>query len=96
MTTADLQHEYETFYVTKPELPDDEVTRISDKLLGAIERLKGSLLVSEDWGRRKLSYPISARTTGTTSTSTTSVLRRSRSSSSDRWGSRTTSSGSSR
>jgi ribosomal protein S6 len=38
MTTADLQHEYETFYVTKPELPDDEVNRISEKLLGAIER----------------------------------------------------------
>ena len=64
MTTADLQHEYETFYVTKPELPDDEVTRISEKLLGAIERLKGSLLVSEDWGRRKLSYPIARQNHG--------------------------------
>jgi small subunit ribosomal protein S6 len=64
MTTADLQHEYETFYVTKPELAEDEVTRISEKLLGAIERLKGSLLVSEDWGRRKLSYPIQRQNHG--------------------------------
>jgi small subunit ribosomal protein S6 len=64
MTTADLQHEYETFYVTKPELPDDEVNRISEKLLGAIDRLKGSLLVSEDWGRRKLSYPIARQNHG--------------------------------
>ena len=64
MTTADLQHEYETFYVTKPELPDDEVNRISEKLLGAIERFKGSLLVSEDWGRRKLSYPIARQNHG--------------------------------
>jgi small subunit ribosomal protein S6 len=64
MTTADLQHEYETFYVTKPELPDDEVNRISEKLLGAIERFKGALLVSEDWGRRKLSYPIQRQNHG--------------------------------
>lgn len=53
-----IQNEYETIYVTRPELPEDETTRLADKLRGIIGNYEGAVLVWEDWGRRKMAYAV--------------------------------------
>ena len=51
-------HEYETIFVMRPELPTDERSRLSEKLSGVISKGEGSVLVSEEWGKKRLAYPI--------------------------------------
>ncbi len=51
-------HEYETIFITRPELDEAENQRLHEKLKGAIERYDGTILIEEAWGRRKLAYPI--------------------------------------
>ncbi len=59
-----IQHEYETTYLIKPELPDDAVKAVLDKVTGIIEAHSGSILLTDDWGKRKLAYPIQKHTRG--------------------------------
>lgn len=51
-------NEYEMILVTRPELPEDVVLGIKERVSGYITENKGSLLVFESWGQRKLAYPI--------------------------------------
>ena len=53
-----ITHEYETIYVTRPELGEDIHLELQGKIAGIIEKHSGELLVEEKWGRRKLAYPI--------------------------------------
>lgn len=53
-----IRHEYETIYVTRPDLDEATQARIDEKLQGLIAAGGGDLLVFETWGRRKLAYPI--------------------------------------
>ncbi len=59
-----IQHEYETTYLIKPELPDDAVKAVLEKVTGIIENHEGSILLTDDWGKRKLAYPIQKHTRG--------------------------------
>lgn len=52
-----IRHEYETIYVTRPDLDEAQQARIDDKLKGIVEN-GGDLLLFEQWGKRKLAYPI--------------------------------------
>lgn len=60
-----IGNEYETIYILQPELQEADSIRLQEKFLGVIEGRKGSLLVKEDWGRRKLSYAIRKHNYGT-------------------------------
>jgi len=51
-------NEYEITYVTRPDLTDDVMGRITKKFETLIASNQGVMLVAEDWGKRKLSYPI--------------------------------------
>lgn len=51
-------HEYETTYIAQPDLPETELSRLTEKFQGIIEARSGSVLVRDDMGRRKLAYPI--------------------------------------
>lgn len=53
-----IRHEYETIYVTRPDLESDNQARIDDKLKGIVENKGGELFMFEQWGKRKLAYPI--------------------------------------
>ncbi len=53
-----INHEYETTYIVQPDVLEADVTRLQEKFQGIIEARQGSLLVRDDMGRRKLSYPI--------------------------------------
>ncbi len=49
---------YETIFITDPELPDEDVTGLVDGLTTAITEGSGELVKTEDWGRKKLAYPV--------------------------------------
>lgn len=49
-------NEYETIYVARPDLTDDVMSRITQKCEAVIASNQGTILVSEDWGKRKLAF----------------------------------------
>jgi len=49
---------YETIYILQPDLNEDEIKVIADKVQDVIASYKGAFLRLEDWGIRKLAYPI--------------------------------------
>ena len=53
-----IYNEYETTYISQPDLPETELTRIQEKFQNIIDTRQGSVLVRDDLGRRKLAYPI--------------------------------------
>ncbi len=57
-------NEYETTFVARPDLTEDAMTRITTKLEGIISARAGTILVTEDWGKRKLAYPIARHQRG--------------------------------
>lgn len=53
-----ILNEYETIYVARPDLTDDVMSRITQKFESVVTERGGTMLVSEDWGKRKLAYNI--------------------------------------
>jgi small subunit ribosomal protein S6 len=53
-----IYNEYELIYVARPELAAAELEKLSDKLTKVIAKKKGEVLVTEDWGKKRLAYPI--------------------------------------
>ena len=49
---------YETIYILQPDLNEDEIKVIADKVQDVIASYKGDFMRLEDWGIRKLAYPI--------------------------------------
>jgi small subunit ribosomal protein S6 len=57
-------NEYETIYVMKPELPTDAMEKVTSKITKVIGDYSGSVLMKDDWGKRKLAYQIQKNTRG--------------------------------
>ena len=55
---------YETTFIYSPEVADDAQKTFLDKIKGIIENHNGTVVQVEDWGRRKLAYPIKKETRG--------------------------------
>ncbi len=55
---------YETTFVTRSELSDDALKALQDKLTGIIGQYKGEVVLTEDWGKRKLAYTIQKESRG--------------------------------
>ncbi len=53
-----IHHEYETTVIVHPETTDDDMNRLGERLLGIVGAYEGTMLLKEDWGLRKLAYPI--------------------------------------
>jgi small subunit ribosomal protein S6 len=49
---------YETAILFDPELPEDARKEFLVKLTGIVASYKGEVLKTDDWGNRKLAYPI--------------------------------------
>jgi small subunit ribosomal protein S6 len=49
---------YETIFIVQPDLADDDLKALSTKVQEIIGSMKGDLKKLEDWGMRKLAYPI--------------------------------------
>ncbi len=55
---------YETTYITRPEMTDDALKALQERLTGVITSFKGETVLTEDWGRKKLAYPIQKESRG--------------------------------
>lgn len=53
-----ILNQYELIYVTQPQLNATDLEGLATKVAGLIEKAKGQVLAVEDWGRKKLAYPI--------------------------------------
>ncbi len=53
-----IYNEYELIYVARPELASADLEKLSEKVSGVISKTKGEIFVSEDWGKKRLAYPI--------------------------------------
>jgi len=56
---------YETIFVIKSGLSDEEATKVVEKVRELIPRSEGEVLALENWGRRKLAYEVRREKKGT-------------------------------
>ena len=49
---------YETIFILNPELSEDDIKSVTAKAQDVISSYKGECLRMDDWGIRKLAYPI--------------------------------------
>ena len=55
---------YETIYIVQPDLGDEEIKTLSTKVQDVIAGMNGDFKRLEDWGIRKLAYPINKNPRG--------------------------------
>jgi len=59
-----MMNQYETVFIVTPVLSDDQVKETVKKFKKILTDGGAKILVEEDWGLRKLAYPIKHKTTG--------------------------------
>ncbi len=55
---------YETVFIATPVLSDIQAKEVLSKFRGVITENGGQIVNEEDWGLKKLAYPIQKKTTG--------------------------------
>jgi small subunit ribosomal protein S6 len=55
---------YETTFITRSELSDDALKTLQDRLSQVVSNYGGEMVLSEDWGKRKLAYSIQKENRG--------------------------------
>ncbi len=50
--------EYETIFLVKPDLTDDNVDKIKDRVRGIVDREGGKMIRFTVWGKKRTMYPI--------------------------------------
>src|SRR5689334_2198526 len=55
---------YETTYITRPDVSDEQQKTFLEKLKNIVQADNGQVVVVEDWGKRRLAYPIQKETRG--------------------------------
>ena len=56
--------QYETVFIATPVLSEEQIKEAVEKYRGYILSEGGEIVNDEDWGLRKLAYPIQKKTTG--------------------------------
>ena len=56
---------YESLFIIRPSLNDEETTSLFDKMKGIVEKNGATLVKAENWGRKKLAYEIKRERKGT-------------------------------
>ncbi len=59
-----MKNGYETTFITSPDYSEDATKTFIEKCKSIIEAHGGEIIAKEDWGRRKLTYPIHKETRG--------------------------------
>ena len=59
-----MQTRYETVFILTPVLSEDQVKEAVSKFEGYLKTNGGNMIHQENWGLRKLAYPIQKKTTG--------------------------------
>ncbi|MBS6546988.1 MAG: 30S ribosomal protein S6 [Clostridiaceae bacterium] len=60
---AKVTGKYETLFIVNPTLGEEEVVAVADKFKALVEA-NGTVDKVEDWGKRRLAYPINDLTEG--------------------------------
>ena len=55
---------YETIFITHPELPEEELSALHQKVNSILASYKGDLIKLDDWGTKKLTYEIRKNSRG--------------------------------
>jgi len=59
-----MLREYELVYIMNPQVDADDAEKISTRLQDVVTKLGGKITKVDQWGRRKLAYPINKATRG--------------------------------
>ncbi|HOP04454.1 MAG TPA: 30S ribosomal protein S6 [Tenuifilaceae bacterium] len=59
-----MLNQYETVFITTPVLSEAQMKEAVDKFKGIITENGGEIVHEENWGLKKLAYPIQKKTTG--------------------------------
>ena len=57
-------NQYETVFITTPVLSEAQMKEAVEKFKGIITENKGEIVHEENWGLKKLAYPIQKKSTG--------------------------------
>ena len=57
-------NQYETVFIATPVLSETQMKEVVNKFKSLITDNKGEVVFEEDWGLRKLAYPIQKKSTG--------------------------------
>ena len=55
---------YETTFITRPEMNEDALKALTDRLISIIPSFGGELVLQEDWGTKRLAYKIEKESRG--------------------------------
>ncbi len=64
LKNKEMDKHYETVFILTPVLSDDQAKEAAKKFKKTITDLGGKVINEENWGLRKLAYPIQKKTTG--------------------------------
>ncbi|MCI0530170.1 MAG: 30S ribosomal protein S6 [Nitrospira sp.] len=56
---------YESIFIARPSLLDEEIAKINEKVKGIIEQAGGTVQKIENWGKKKLAYEVQKEKKGT-------------------------------
>jgi len=59
-----MRNQYETVFIITPVLSDDQIKETVSKFKELLTENKCEIINDEDWGLRKLAYPIQKKSTG--------------------------------
>lgn len=57
-------NKYEAMYIVTPEMEDEAIKVVIEKFSGIITANGGEIEKTDEWGRKKLAYPIDYKTEG--------------------------------
>lgn len=57
-------NQYETVFIMNPVLSEEQVRETVDKFKGLLQAREGKVLQEENWGLRKMAYPIDHKRSG--------------------------------
>ena len=55
---------YETVFIAEPEISNDQVDQLINKIKGAVATAQGTITGEDRWGRRRMAYAINAHKEG--------------------------------
>jgi small subunit ribosomal protein S6 len=56
--------EYETIFIVTPEATSEKIDQIANRVTETIDKLDGKLLKAENWGKKRLAYPVKKQKQG--------------------------------
>lgn len=56
---------YESLFIIRPSLTDEETTSLIDKMKGVVEKHGATLMKVDNWGRKRLAYEVKRERKGT-------------------------------